>query len=1200
MTDAKELLQYSQGFVYSRQAELESLEDDANYTADIKEAKKQNLENIAAAQEVISQPIKQHTRAGWARRNQAKKALERARSFTKEIVKVEKEIKQQVTTRKIELLQEREAEKKAYATQVREQQRKRRELEKKQEWLEAHKIGDIPEGVRLGYLHESKMRYFHEKQQLENRPGRRYPTREVNKLEFMYKGGNQKQWDVIIEHQDRQRAASKRQSASIKGAAAIVESGGVLGGKFEGTGYDDNTGQLTGDGSANNWGGYGSKEAQQRALQQELAKSYQAHPTYFNKPPAKQQYTTGSQYFKDGKIITADSAEGKKLQQAITTTAISAEVNVKHEKLYADMSKAQSALEAWGIRDEHMRADPRVGTFNYLLKDGKITETSGTIGIATSTKLERKDDEVYFKSEYDPSVVPVDPGFKGVVDTTSQIFQQPPTTIPTNPIEQQTSQGQNVAWFPQAVESTGKYLDQLQQDTAPKNVQEGLVQAFVPYPILIGMAKEGVAVGASIINLATQHVDPFMRQIGLGGLVSSYNIKTGKWEESKDQRPIEVSQTAMGTGIEGAFAGQSGEQLIAGQVEYMKKYGVVSTVGEYLTAYPGRKLPLKLLPFTIKQITSPGISTSAKVLTFGYGDKSRILVSSVDGTLQRGVPKVQGKIEITPTTARQIQRGVAGGGDAPIEMQKILAETKNIEKIEGITPLAVERAKLVQEIVQAGSKADEVLLSKKPMEQAFESVRPGTEQESLFKSLEAQQKGLFKEKLGAYEGSVSEQFFTDTAKYKRPASDYDFNVNDFEFAAKAAQRTADDFVGEEGRVMEAIIKEDTKSAKNIIEGKKVGEFLNPQEVDEKGVAQAFSGSAYMGKEVPKKTFQTDVGKTKGLQVQLLKRGSSLYSFQKDSVTGAVELAPAPFRFEKDVAMFYRTAEQIKSNLLAQGKTAEAEKIDLKKFRELYEQEGKFIDEELQTAAPEPVSFTSTPSAAQSIADSEVVKAVPKGTPSFSSGNEGELKQLGSTSPGSAVKGSAAKQLDISPASSPAAPKSLGTNRIFSSSPSPGAKSITQKSQGSSPITEKSQGSSPITARSSAADSPFTKSPASPGVSPGTSPGSPFSIPTSPVTKSIASQGDESNIVFSQEKAAVGIIVSSQRTEKPKPKPKKPRKDFRGNVPVEKIVGVGKKKDIVYGSKKAAKFGSKLEKLASSKKSTGALGLSGKKSNTKWM
>ena len=76
--------------------------------------------------------------------------------------------------------------------------------------------------------------------------------------------------------------------------------------------------------------------------------SYQAHPTYFNKPPAKQQYTTGSQYFKDGKIITADSAEGKKLQQAITTTAISAEVNVKHEKLYADMSKAQSALEAWG------------------------------------------------------------------------------------------------------------------------------------------------------------------------------------------------------------------------------------------------------------------------------------------------------------------------------------------------------------------------------------------------------------------------------------------------------------------------------------------------------------------------------------------------------------------------------------------------------------------------------------------------------------------------------------------------------------------------------------------------------------------------------------------------------------------------------------------------------------------------------------
>jgi len=1357
MTDAKELLQYSQGFVYSRQSELDSLENPENYTADITEAEKRNQADIARYGAVVAEPIRSNTRAGWARRNQAKKALAQARQFTKEISTVKKEIKEQVTKRKIELLQQRASEQAEYVEKVKEQERKRKELEAKQKWLTNHNIWDIPKGIELGYLGQGAMTWYNQARALENRPGRGYPTREINRLQFMYKGGNQKQWDAIIDRENRNRAAAKRQSASIKGAAAIVESGGILGGKYTGTGYDESTGQLTGDSSANNWGGYGSKEAQQRALQQELAKSFQAHPTYFNKPTIKSGFSTGNQYFKDGKVIDPKSDEGKKLQETLTRQAVTKEVNVKQSKLFWEQRKAQDAAEAWGIREEHKAADPRVGTFNYLMKGGKITETSGTIGIATKTEVVRENDKLYFQSEYDPSVVPVDPGFKGVVDTTPQSSQMVTYDTPQYDTPQYD---QNVGWFPKGVESTGKFLDQLQKDTAPKNVQEGLVQAFVPYPILIGMAKEGVAVGASIINLATQHVDPFMRQIGLGGLVSSYNIKTGKWEESKDQRPIEVSQTAMGTGIEGAFAGQSAEQLIAGQAEYMKKYGVVSTVGEYLTAYPGRAV-LKLLPFRLKDVASPGISTSAKVLTFGYGDKSRILVSSVDGTLQRGVPKVQGKIEITPTTARQLQRGVAGGGDAPIEMQKILAETKNIEKIEGITPLAVERAKLVQEIVQAGSKADEVLLSKKPMEQAFESVRPGTEQESLFKSLEAQQKGLFKEKLGAYEGSLSEQFFTDTTKYQRPAGDYDFNVKDFEFAAKAAQRTADDFVGDSDRAinvsglqgkgiyfvgvtdsraaqilkegfdvkaageqtykhllkttgdesyavsrtaeisppgtlfftpnpkralqfaidaakasgekpvllrtelkegvnikriqkfdpkkhefiqdvaqakkegyqgilkpmggvgsnlelvmfsgdtmkaptkigaMQAIIKEEQKSAKNVIEGKKVGEFLNPQEVDEKGVAQAFSGSAYMGKEVPKKTFQTDVGKTKGLQVQLLKRGSSLYSFQKDSVTGAVELAPAPFRFEKDVAMFYRTAEQIKSNLLAQGKTAEAEKIDLKKFRDLYEQDGKFIDEELQTAAPEPVSFTSTPSAAQSIADSEVVKAVPKGTPSFSSGNEGELMQLGSTSPGSAVKGTAVRQLDISPGTSPA-------SRSLTSPGSPRSSALTSKSQGSSPFTTspsstftaKSPGS-PFTAKSSAADSPFTTSPASPS-SPGTSPASPgftFRIPESPVTKSVASQGDESNIVFSKEKTAVGIIVSSQRTEKPKPKPKKPRKDFRGNVPVEKIVGVGKKKDIVYGSKKAKKFGSKLEKLASSKKSTGALGLSGKKSNTKWM
>ena len=651
-----EMEKYSQGYVFSQQAELDSLENPENYMDDINTAKRINQQNIESYERISREPLASNRREAWARRNQAKKAVREAKKRTKQIDAAEKDLRKQIEKRKAQLEEVKIKEQASYIVQVKEQEQKRKELEAKQQWLMTHKIGDIPKGIELGYLHESQMKWFSQKQQLENRPGRKYPTREVNKLEFLYKGGTEKEWGSIIKHQDTQRAASQRQSASIKGAAAIVDSGGVLGGKYTGTGYDEGTGQLTGDGSANNWGGYGSKEAQQRALQQELAKSFQAHPTYFNKSPITSGFSTGSNYFRDGKMIDPKSDEGKKLQQVLTTQTITKDVNEKQRKLFSDITKADSALEAWNIRSKAMTDDPRVGTFNYLLQDGKVTETSGTIGIATKTEYTRekgglnKDSPLVFKSEYDPSVVPVDPGFKGIVDTgfkgivdttpqelsfvgyspEGKPLQGPPEPefityeIPEFLTLQDFARDYHFKENP-LTSGTEKLLADIENKIISTNPKDpdlsipGDAERWSTEKIItsrqlmgLGVIKEAVSVGASIMNLATQHVNPFFRDWenpfprghDLKGLVSSYNYKTGQWELPKDERPIQIPETALGKGIEDTFTGGN---ILQGQAEYFKTHGDAA-FGEYLTLYPGTgaaKPILKLTGTGFKTVTAP-------------------------------------------------------------------------------------------------------------------------------------------------------------------------------------------------------------------------------------------------------------------------------------------------------------------------------------------------------------------------------------------------------------------------------------------------------------------------------------------------------------------------------------------------------------------------------------------------------------------
>jgi len=236
-----EVEKYSSGYVFSQQSELESLNDPENYLEEVKDARRIQQQSIEYNQRVASEPLSSNSREAWARRNQAKKAVKEAKKATKQINKMEKEVKEQVTARRTYLEAQKSQERQVYVEAAKKKEQEMKFLVEKEKWISSHKIRDIPKGIELGYLSEGSMSWYRRLKALEApyaNSRRDLPNRERNKLEFLYKGGIQKEWDAIIKHQDTQRAASQRQSASIKGAAAIVESGGTLGGKFSGVNAD--------------------------------------------------------------------------------------------------------------------------------------------------------------------------------------------------------------------------------------------------------------------------------------------------------------------------------------------------------------------------------------------------------------------------------------------------------------------------------------------------------------------------------------------------------------------------------------------------------------------------------------------------------------------------------------------------------------------------------------------------------------------------------------------------------------------------------------------------------------------------------------------------------------------------------------------------------------------------------------------------
>ena len=234
-----EVEKYSSGFVFSQHSELQEVSDPENYLEEVKDARRIQKQSIEYNQKVASQPLSSNSREAWARRNNARKAVKEAKKATKQINKMETEVKEQVAARRTYLEAQKAQEKQVYVEAAKKKEEEIQFLIKKEAWLSptgrAPRIGMIEQGISLGYLPESERSWVNRMKALEAPFLHRrtdLPNWKRGQLEGFYQGMTQKQWDVSRAQDLRNQAASQRQSASIKAGAAIEAAGGTLGGKY--------------------------------------------------------------------------------------------------------------------------------------------------------------------------------------------------------------------------------------------------------------------------------------------------------------------------------------------------------------------------------------------------------------------------------------------------------------------------------------------------------------------------------------------------------------------------------------------------------------------------------------------------------------------------------------------------------------------------------------------------------------------------------------------------------------------------------------------------------------------------------------------------------------------------------------------------------------------------------------------------------
>lgn len=630
-----------------------------------------------------------------------------------------------------------------------------------------------------------------------------------------------------------------------------------------------------------------------------------------------------------------------------------------------------------------------------------------------------------------------------------------------------------------------------------------------------------------------------------------------KYEEKMNEI-IQPGPTLIGTNI---------NQILTGQPLTGTGRGVQYDIGTVIGDVALAIAPMKKIPGVgLKFVDVPGVSAKAASVTVGFGTKTKPVISFAEGRIMLGKPKFIEPITAEATTKKQLQRGIKLAADSSKLEQQVFTDVETIKKIENITPLAVERAENINKIIKLAMKAEEKIRSPTAGVKPFELIKE-EETPSLMKSFKKQQEQI-RGSLGPYEGSLSQRY-TLLGEYQRQAGDFDFSLKSYETAAKHAEQTAKEIIPAEGREFAARINPKLHSAKvDVIEKnkpEKVGEFLNPKETDESGVSQAITGDTLFGRKIPSESYIVEEGKTFGLKRQLLKKGESIFSLQK--IEGKLELEPVYFRKTQDVSDFFGIGKTTAANLAEQGMIKEAGELgkELDIFKQLFKEVN--IKKSIAEETADITTLTTKPSLGESILSSPTTASVAKASPGLGFQATKTPFSVESSSGKSQTKKSPYKSLEIrSPYKSLElkSPYSLGSktsgfslgskpslSKILSSGSRPASASSTAKSIGqkSSLTGSKSSLASGASIPLLSPLSPLNKPMKSP---PGSPPKLPPLFPPLPPPKIPPLVG-------------IPLWKTTQRT-----KGKEPfgtRYDFLGGVPVSRVEGIYKERDITYGQKR---------------------------------
>ena len=105
------------------------------------------------------------------------------------------------------------------------------------------------------------------------------------------------------------------------------------------------------------------------------------------------RFSNNNVIFKDNQAIDPKSEEGQQIEAILDRQRITEAANAEQSKMFWNMRNASTATEAMQIRQDAMKANPAVGTFNYIVdnKTGKVKSDSlsGVLGVAQTTRLDK-------------------------------------------------------------------------------------------------------------------------------------------------------------------------------------------------------------------------------------------------------------------------------------------------------------------------------------------------------------------------------------------------------------------------------------------------------------------------------------------------------------------------------------------------------------------------------------------------------------------------------------------------------------------------------------------------------------------------------------------------------------------------------------------------------------------------------------------